>query len=518
MFFGGLEPEVFTFAFVLLVFLIFFVCLWLRCHQPDRVCLPWPIDKSSIFGNSSSTEPTTDFHEPIQALLRDRGLKLSHKTISRLLQDIESATPWFGVSGSLTVPSWEKLGKDLEECNTRGELSRGALPLWSMILSCLKEGKCEEIIQRGRKALSMCQDSASENEQTGTTVDRPEIMKREKRKQKEKQETVPGLYPILDEFKELYLFQDELNPREEEDLEGAAAAYEQERYGHWYMPPLASPPYFNPAEARASAPAQASTSVAAANAPPPMPKCTFIPREAWSQLATAFPVFEDPATRQRYCEMIDHKLIRDLAEAAKRDGVSANYTIMLLQRLTRNALTPTDWQDIARACLTMGQYLDWKSIVSDLAHSQARENAANGQPAWNVDMLLGQGQWINNQTMFPVQVYSQINEINMRAWRALPNKGEVSGNLTKIIQGGTEPFSDFVARMMEAAGRIFGNVDEAMPLVKQLVYEQCTKECRRAITPYKGKGIETWMKACREIGGPLSNTGLAAAVLAAAHS
>ncbi|XP_073661023.1 uncharacterized protein [Tursiops truncatus] len=241
MFFGGLEPEVFTFAFVLLVFLMFFVCLWLRCHQPDRVCLPWPIDKSSIFGNSSSTEPTTDFHEPIQALLRDRGLKLSHRTISRLLQDIES------------------------------------------------EGKCEEIIQRGRKALSMCQDSASENEQTGTTVDRPEIMKREKRKQKEKQETVPGLYPILDEFKELYLFQDELNPREEN-------------------------------------------------------------------------------------------------------------------------------------------------------------------------------------------------------------------------------------RMMEAAGRIFGNVDEAMPLVKQLVYEQCTKECRRAITPYKGKGIETWMKACREIGGPLSNTGLAAAVLAAAHS
>lgn len=55
----------------------------------------------------------------------------------------------------------------------------------------------------------------------------------------------------------------------------------------------------------------------------------------------------------------------------------------------------------------------------------------------------------------------------------------------------------------------------AMPLVQQLVFEQCTKECKRAITPWKGKGLEAWLKACREIGGPLTNAGLAAAVLAA---
>lgn len=96
-----------------------------------------------------------------------------------------------------------------------------------------------------------------------------------------------------------------------------------------------------------------------------------------------------------------------------------------------------------------------------------------------------------------------------------PNKGELSGNLTKITQGATEPFSDFVARMVEAASRIFGDADTAMPLVEQLSFEQCTKECRNAITPWKGKGLTSWMKACREIGGPLSNSGLAAAVMTA---
>lgn len=151
------------------------------------------------------------------------------------------------------------------------------------------------------------------------------------------------------------------------------------------------------------------------------------------------------------------------------------------------------------------------------AVEQAAQNHAAGRPAWDKDMLLGQGRFANQQTGYPPEVYEQINNICIRAWKSLPNRGEVSGNLTKIIQGPTEPFSDFVARMVDAAGKIFGDPDRAMPLIKQLVFEQCTKECKAAITPYKNKGIEAWMKVCREIGGPLTNAGLAAAVLQLSH-
>lgn len=86
----------------------------------------------------------------------------------------------------------------------------------------------------------------------------------------------------------------------------------------------------------------------------------------------------------------------------------------------------------------------------------------------------------------------------------------MSGNLTKIVQGPTESFADFVARLVEAGGRVFGDPDAAMPLLKHLIFEQCTKECRQAINPYKHKGLEVGMKISREIGGPLSNSGLAA--------
>nr|XP_045016570.1 uncharacterized protein LOC101594753 [Jaculus jaculus] len=181
-------------------------------------------------------------------------------------------------------------------------------------------------------------------------------------------------------------------------------------------------------------------------------------------------------------------------------------------------LTPTDWTELAKACLSKGQFLEWKSLVTDNAQTQARQNIQNGHPGWTADMLLGLGPHMADQVNFPIEVYQQVNSIHYRAWRDVPNKGEVAGNLTKIIQGSTEPFADFAARLMEAAEKTIGTADHTMPFVLQLIYEQSTKECQRAINPVRKKGIEAWIKACREIGGPLSNAGLAAAVLAATKS
>jgi hypothetical protein len=97
--------------------------------------------------------------------------------------------------------------------------------------------------------------------------------------------------------------------------------------------------------------------------------------------------------------------------------------------------------------------------------------------------------------------------------KALSRKGDTSGHLTKIIQGTQELFSDFVASMTKVAGRIFGDPEAAMPLIEQLVYEQAMQECRVAITPRKNKGLQDWLNICCELGGLLTNAGLAAAIL-----
>ena len=67
-------------------------------------------------------------------------------------------------------------------------------------------------------------------------------------------------------------------------------------------------------------------------------------------------------------------------------------------------------------------------------------------------MLMGQGRFVKAQINYPVQVYEQINTIGTRAWKSVPNRGEVSGKLTKILQWPTEPIADYIAQIIEAGG------------------------------------------------------------------
>ena len=181
--------------------------------------------------------------------------------------------------------------------------------------------------------------------------------------------------------------------------------------------------------------------------------------ETWRELgAQCYPVFQD-AQGARFHEPLDWKVIQRLAEGIRAYGVTAAFVVALLVSLHRYCLTLSDWQNLACACLSPGQCLDWKSFFIEFAGEQAAQNAEAGQAAWDQDMLLGQGRFAAAQTNYPLQVYEQINKVCTKAGKALPNRGEVSGNLTKILQGPTEPFADFVARIVEAAGKIFGDPD-----------------------------------------------------------
>ncbi|XP_008836747.2 igE-binding protein-like [Nannospalax galili] len=234
------------------------------------------------------------------------------------------------------------------------------------------------------------------------------------------------------------------------------------------------------------------------------------------KLRSAFPVFEGLENGRVYAP-VEYNQIKELAESVRKYGVTANFTLAQLDRLARDSMTPTDWQTIAKATLnSMGQFMEWKALWHEAAQEHARANAISLTPEqqeWTFDMLTGQGCYATNQTNFLWGAYQQVSSTAIRAWKALSRKGEGGNQLTKIIQGAQEPFSDFVARMTEAAGRIFGDSETAMPLVEQLVFEQATRECRAAIAPRKNKGMQDWLRVCRELGGPLTNAGLAAAIL-----
>ncbi|XP_058429725.1 endogenous retrovirus group K member 7 Gag polyprotein-like [Marmota monax] len=98
----------------------------------------------------------------LDGLLRSKGLEVKHSTLQRFLQKIDIAAPWFAFSGSLTVPSWDKLGKDLDFASEQGILEGGVIPLWKMVRGCLTDGKCQEAVREGQAILEQLHEEKSE--------------------------------------------------------------------------------------------------------------------------------------------------------------------------------------------------------------------------------------------------------------------------------------------------------------------------------------------------------------------
>ena len=78
----------------------------------------------------------TSGHSVRQALkdiLKVKGIGLKRETLENFLKAVDQVAPWFPVSGHLTGPSWEKLGKDLKFAEERRILTKGVLPVWKLV-------------------------------------------------------------------------------------------------------------------------------------------------------------------------------------------------------------------------------------------------------------------------------------------------------------------------------------------------------------------------------------------------
>jgi hypothetical protein len=100
----------------------------------------------------------------LQSVLRQHGLKVSTKTLESFVKEIDRIAPWFACSGSLTIPSWEKLRGDLVGEQENGQLKARIMPLWKLVRSCLEDEECQQVVKAGQKILDEIQESLSEAE------------------------------------------------------------------------------------------------------------------------------------------------------------------------------------------------------------------------------------------------------------------------------------------------------------------------------------------------------------------
>uniref|UniRef100_A0A5F9D659 Uncharacterized protein n=1 Tax=Oryctolagus cuniculus TaxID=9986 RepID=A0A5F9D659_RABIT len=207
----------------------------------------------------------------------------------------------------------------------------------------------------------------------------------------------------------------------------------------------------------------------------------------WSQFykpQQIFLVFIDQQGNRGWT-LVDFKLLKELQQAVQLYGPHANFTKAVLEGMGLGGLIVEDWRNIVKAVLSGGDYLLWTAAYGELAKKQALVNRTNRQPAWNEDMLTGNGAFDTEdaQARCPNEVLMQFQVMALRAWKVVPKKGEIKHSLTKIIQGPNEPYADFINRLFEAVGNLFESMDEAAPLLRRLAYEQANKTCRMALRP-----------------------------------
>lgn len=127
----------------------------------------------------------------------------------------------------------------------------------------------------------------------------------------------------------------------------------------------------------------------------------------------------------------------------------------------------------------------WKSEYVEQCQVTADKNEAQGIPI-TFDQLAGEGQYGNteDQLQFNAAVYAQANAAAFRAWRKLPSTGRWTEELFKVRHGPDKPFQDFLSRLLQAAGRLMGEGESGLILVKQLAFENANFACQAAIQAF----------------------------------
>ena len=75
---------------------------------------------------------------------------------------------------------------------------------------------------------------------------------------------------------------------------------------------------------------------------------------------------------ERSHQPIEFKKLKELKTACNEYGPSAPFTQAILEAMFTDALCPDDWKNLAKACLSGGHYLLWKSEFQDQCRHNCR--------------------------------------------------------------------------------------------------------------------------------------------------
>lgn len=429
-----------------------------------------PGNSTKVMGNvNSQYRPYTCLLKP---LLKAGGARVSDQRLEELLKAIEVHCSWYPNLGTLDLKTWVKVGTEL-----RGLYHKGvSLPVtiwatWQLIRSVL------ELLQTDEEDEGEEEIQESDEKEEGS-LEAPTIIPK-------------VLYPSL------------------EDCHPSSG------------PLLDLPPRPTCTMCERDPPVQQKKKnpfLSTARAPPPPSGGSHVPLSAVEKCirqallegdldALPFLVRIAPATgyafRDFLHEPFSFKLLKELKQAVTQYGPTSPYSMGLIQGVAVvYQLIPTDWNTLAKTCLSSYQFFQFKSWWIDGAETQARHNQAHNINIVK-DQLLGSGHWISTQAQLGMneQAVDQLQRICLKAWEKIETEGKAPMSLQNILQGPQEPYSEFVARLQDAINKQVTNLQAGEIILQIVAYDNANGDCKRAIGTMRGKtDTMGYIRLCQAVG------------------
>lgn len=198
---------------------------------------------------------------------------------------------------------------------------------------------------------------------------------------------------------------------------------------------------------------------------------------------------------------LDIQFLEKLKAAVMTYGPVAPFTITLLESYTEKWLLPREFYQLAKATLTGGDYVLWRSEATDAAQEIALKNRRQPETReWTARMILGKEPYdtFEAQKDFSPGLLAQVRQAFLTAWKRLPDKAGKGSSLTLITQEKDESYSSFINRLMETAEKLFGPQELDSPFLKQLAYENANPACQDILKHHRQKTLPEYVKLCAQ--------------------
>ncbi|XP_052590591.1 endogenous retrovirus group K member 5 Gag polyprotein-like [Peromyscus californicus insignis] len=435
----------------------------------------------------------------LRELLQKQGTGIKSSTILTFVDTIAEARRWFLTGGGLNIPDWEQVKRDLQKAlkdTGPEEFPIAAFSLWRLVKDALltDKVKVKEQLAECEQAFATAQEAETNESLKGEKEEEKAMTPRKKLAVQDDESDLESIYELLDEEEQLEREAEELQRR----LQKTKVKHKEPSAPICCRPPPHNP-YWLDRDNQGDKEEGKWRGV------------------IWQDTVQDYPISETVNAAEQAVRNhvpLTFKEMKQLKEAVSSYGLQAPFTVTLFESFSASYLTPSDWQQLCHAALSGGDYLLWKSENHERCLELARINARAGQPQRNYDMLAGAGQYadIQQQILYDPATYTQIANAAVRAWKSLPNLA-AEEQISKVLQGPLEPYADFVSWLLQLAGKIFGDSDQAVPVVKQLAYENANKYCKEALRGSKGKSLNDMLHVCKDIdGNHITGQVLAAAI------